>query len=159
MSQSLGVCARWGSSGSWRPCSKRVTLPATAIVGLKWAFEAAPVHRTGLAISGFGGGVDAARATHQLARRASGCVVVVEAEVPGPETFDGLGLVRRRLVVKRIWIGFVFALFRKALIALAHLVIRNQCRNVVVFEMLHVGIAVVARVCRDQSVSSAVRST
>lgn len=61
---------------------------------------------------------------------------------------DFLGLASGGLLRQRVGVVFVFGLLCKALVALTHLVVGNQRGDVVVFEMLDIGIAVVTRMRR-----------
>jgi hypothetical protein len=134
-------------------------LAAPPIVGFDGPSETLFAEFAGIAVHGFGGvalvvqspgcDVDGARAGHQVAGWASGRVVIVEGKVPRLEALDFFGLPCRALFGQWVWMGFVFLLALKALIAAAHLVVGDQRRDAVVLEVAHIGIAVVARIGGD----------
>ena len=70
----------------------------------------------------------------------------IKREILRPVTFGGF--LRVRLVVERVWFGLVFALVFEAFIALAHAVVRNQCRNAFFGQRLEIGFGMVAGIGR-----------
>src|SRR6218665_307738 len=156
-----------GIAGIWRLGQEATDLPAAPrwVLSLTSTFEAllaqravAAVRRLGdVGLVGLAAGrdVDASSAAQHLARRAGGRVVIVEAEVLGPEVLGVPGLARGLLVVQRVGLGLVLVLVCEALVTLAHLVVGDQRGGVAVMQLLHIGIAVVARVGGDQGVGVA----
>lgn len=82
----------------------------------------------------------------QVAVRACGS----KRKSPGSEALEEFVLPGGLLVVQRIGLGLVRGLVLEALVALAHLVVGDQGRDVALVQGLHIGVAVIAGVGRVQ---------